>query len=101
MIPGSCCNKKDSETCLIADAAEKPGCAGILEDLFKTGCAILGGIALGIAAVEVNKGCARLKKCETEKFHMNIFYNDYTHFYPFLADRHHLRAMSGEFRKER
>ncbi|XP_012218321.1 CD63 antigen [Linepithema humile] len=52
-VPGSCCDRKDTESCDQINVRDKPGCGGILEDLFKSACAILGGIALGIAAVEL------------------------------------------------
>lgn len=54
-VPGSCCGKPVAETCDPASAMEKQGCAKALEVLFKSACGILGGIALGIAAIEVSK----------------------------------------------
>lgn len=53
-IPGSCCGKNSNDTC-DQQNAYKTGCVIALKDLFKYASAVLGGIALGIAAIEVNK----------------------------------------------
>lgn len=53
-IPGSCCAKNSNDTC-DQQNAYKTGCVIALKDLFKYASAVLGGIALGIAAIEVNK----------------------------------------------
>jgi len=50
-IPSSCCGKKES-TCDL-QSAYKTGCAEALEDFVKNALVIMGGIALGIAAVEL------------------------------------------------
>lgn len=51
-IPGSCCGKDPENTCTPLNAY-KTGCVESLKDLFKSACAILGGVALGIAAIEL------------------------------------------------
>ncbi|KAM0731351.1 CD63 antigen [Formica fusca] len=51
-IPGSCCGKDVNATCSQYEAYNK-GCVIALKDLFKQACAVLGGIALGIAAIEL------------------------------------------------
>lgn len=51
-IPGSCCGKNSSDTCTQQNAYQT-GCVSALKDLFKYASAILGGIALGIAAIEL------------------------------------------------
>lgn len=56
-IPGSCCGKNSSDTCDQQNAYQT-GCVTALKDLFKYASAVLGGIALGIAAIEVNKSRA-------------------------------------------
>lgn len=56
-IPGSCCGKDPTNAAVTCSQQEayKEGCVVALKDLFKSACAALGGIALGIAAIEVNK----------------------------------------------
>ncbi|KYN28111.1 CD63 antigen [Trachymyrmex cornetzi] len=51
-IPGSCCGKKEPDTCDQQHSYET-GCVIALEDLFKSALTVLGGVALGIAAAEV------------------------------------------------
>ncbi|CAL1681611.1 unnamed protein product [Lasius platythorax] len=51
-IPGSCCGKEVSTECDQSHVYKK-GCAVALENLFRTACAGLGGVALGIAAIEL------------------------------------------------
>lgn len=51
-IPGSCCGKNSSDTCHQQDAYHR-GCVIALKDFFKYASAIVGGIALGIAAIEL------------------------------------------------
>ncbi|KAL6429210.1 hypothetical protein ACFW04_008142 [Cataglyphis niger] len=54
-IPGSCCGKDPNNaavTCSQQEAYDE-GCVVALKDLFKSACAALGGIALGIAAIEL------------------------------------------------
>lgn len=51
-IPGSCCGKEVDVECDQLNAYKK-GCAVALKDLFTTACVGLGGVALGIAAIEV------------------------------------------------
>ncbi|KAH0951475.1 hypothetical protein HN011_002049 [Eciton burchellii] len=52
-IPGSCCNKPSDEICEPYMVTNKRGCAKALEEVFKSACGILGGIALGIAVIEL------------------------------------------------
>ncbi|KAG5339014.1 CD63 protein, partial [Acromyrmex charruanus] len=51
-IPGSCCGKVASDTC---DPTEsyRTGCVEALEDFFNSALTVLGGVALGIAATEL------------------------------------------------
>ncbi|KYN02132.1 hypothetical protein ALC62_07060, partial [Cyphomyrmex costatus] len=51
-IPGSCCDRKEPDTCSPLDSYKK-GCVIALEDFFKSALTVLGGVALGIAAAEV------------------------------------------------
>lgn len=51
-IPGSCCGKDPGTTCESFNSY-KNGCVGELKELFKKACSVLGGIALGIAAIEL------------------------------------------------
>jgi len=62
--PGSCCDRNDNATCdpFTTNVKDRPGCGKILEDLFKSACAILGGISLGTAAIEVNIDVRAYKK---------------------------------------
>lgn len=59
-IPGSCCGKNSSDTCYQMQYVYQTGCVSALKELFKYASAVLGGIALGIAAIEVNKSRASL-----------------------------------------
>ncbi|XP_070150099.1 tetraspanin 6 isoform X2 [Polyergus mexicanus] len=54
-IPGSCCGKdvNDANAICSQHEAYDKGCVDALIDLFKNACAILGGIALVIAAIEL------------------------------------------------
>lgn len=54
-IPGSCCDKDNTEICdpILSNAKDRRGCGVAIEEFFKAVCATLGGIALGIAAVEL------------------------------------------------
>ncbi|EZA58234.1 CD63 antigen [Ooceraea biroi] len=52
-VPGSCCGKPSETVCEPTLVRDKRGCAAALQDLFKSACSILGGIALGIAAIEL------------------------------------------------
>ncbi|EFN79119.1 CD63 antigen [Harpegnathos saltator] len=52
-IPWTCCSVPEGNTCTIAEVENKQGCARALQDVFKYAGAALGGIALGIAAVEL------------------------------------------------
>ncbi|XP_050455861.1 CD63 antigen-like [Cataglyphis hispanica] len=54
-IPGSCCGKDPTNVALTCSQQEayEEGCVVALKDLFKSACAALGGIALGIAAIEL------------------------------------------------
>lgn len=51
-IPYSCCGGPEGTTCAAKDASTK-GCAQALQETFKYAGTVLGGIALGIAAVEL------------------------------------------------
>ncbi|XP_032671591.1 CD63 antigen-like [Odontomachus brunneus] len=51
-IPYSCCDAKEGSTCTPFNAS-KTGCAQALQDGFKYAGAVMGGLALGVAAVEL------------------------------------------------
>ncbi|XP_020291325.1 CD63 antigen-like [Pseudomyrmex gracilis] len=52
-VPGSCCNKDAKTARCFPDEVFKQGCAPAIQQFLKSGLAILGGIALGIAAIEL------------------------------------------------
>lgn len=53
-VPGSCCGHDLDSTCSPTDNIYREGCSGKISDLFKTGLKTLGGVAVGVAIVEVN-----------------------------------------------
>ncbi|XP_014477698.1 PREDICTED: CD63 antigen-like [Dinoponera quadriceps] len=52
-IPWSCCGGAENSVCPVINAQTRPGCASKLQDSFQYLGAVLGGIALGVAAVEL------------------------------------------------
>lgn len=50
--PWSCCNKKEGQTCTLAESYPD-GCAPKLKEVIKLLGEVLGGVAIGIAAVEL------------------------------------------------
>lgn len=60
-IPFSCCGNKENVPCNTDDVRDKQGCATALQNFFKFAGTALGGIALGIAAVEVSRHARNCK----------------------------------------
>lgn len=61
--PWSCCGNTKPESCLDWRVKDKPGCAIKLEEALIYAGTTLGGIALGIAAVEVSSHPRNCKEC--------------------------------------
>lgn len=54
-IPWSCCGNPEGTTCSAPTVQDKQGCVTALQTMFTTIGTALGGLALGIAGVEVNR----------------------------------------------
>lgn len=53
-IPWSCCNGQEGTTCPSMDKVFKRGCVGPIKEAITEAVKVLGGVALGVAGVEVN-----------------------------------------------
>ncbi|XP_051156861.1 CD63 antigen-like isoform X2 [Leptopilina boulardi] len=52
-IPGTCCGNAPSATCTGSNNIYREGCGTKISDLFKTALKTLGGVAVGVAIVEL------------------------------------------------
>ncbi|CAL7951851.1 unnamed protein product [Xylocopa violacea] len=52
IIPWSCCNKQEGETCSVDESA-KEGCAQAIKDALSTAGTVLGSIAIAVAGIEL------------------------------------------------